>query len=210
MTEQKYISPLRFACVCASNVNRSMAAHKTLAKKNYNVSSYGTNSQVSIPSPNEKPNTYDFGTTYSEIVAALKEQDSATNGFYSSRGLIEMIERDSKIKEKPERFASTFESNSQKFFDIIFTYQRKWVFDKVIIDFHTHGNVHFDICHVINIETKDDNQNALTSAGCTLTLAQHFTEAVMNGKDITEEVESILNKVIEEEGFQLSYHCVTY
>lgn len=209
MEEQKdFVSPLRFACVCASNVNRSMAAHKILAKKNYNVSSYGTNSQISIPGP-EKPNTYDFGTTYKEIVASLKEQER-DDEFYKSHGLIEMIERDCQIKEKPERFTSTFESNSQKFFDIIFTYQKKPVLEKVINDFHTHGNVHFELCHVINIETKDDNQNALISAGCTLRLAQRFTEALNQGKDITEEVEGILSRYIEEENFQLSYHCVSY
>lgn len=211
MTEQqKFVSPLRFACVCFSNVNRSMAAHKILAKKNFNVSSYGTSNYVSIPGP-LRANKYDFGTTYNEIVASLKEQDgNAVDGFYKTHGLIEMIERDAQIKDKPERFASTFESSTQKFFDVIFTYQKNLVFDEVINDFHNHGNVHFELCHVVNIETKDDNRNALTSANCTLRLAQSFAESVSQGKDIEEEIEGILTKFIEEDNFKLSYHCVAY
>ncbi|OHT00930.1 RNA polymerase II subunit A C-terminal domain phosphatase SSU72 [Tritrichomonas foetus] len=211
MTETKeYKSPIRFACVCASNVNRSMAAHKILAKKGYNVSSYGTNSQVSIPGP-EKPNYYDFGTTYKEIVASLKEQEAKSDtNFYQTHGLIEMIERDCGIKEKPEKFTSIFESTTLKYFDIIFTYQKRIVMEKVINDFHMHGNVSFELCHVINIETKDDNQNALESANYTLRLAQKLTEVVMQKKDLTEEIEGIIQQLCAEENFPLSYHAVAY
>ncbi|KAK8887261.1 RNA polymerase II subunit A C-terminal domain phosphatase [Tritrichomonas musculus] len=210
MSEQKeFVSPLRFACVCLSNVNRSMAGHKVLAKNNYNVCSYATNSQISILGPT-KNNLYDFGTTYKEIIANLKEQGTAAVEFYESQEIIKMVERDCKLKEKPERFASTFELNTQKFFDIIFTYQKRYVMEKVIAEFHANGNVNFELCHVINIETKDKYETALASSHCTLLLAQRFTEVVNQGKDITEEVERILNPLIESEGLPLSYHCVAY
>jgi protein-tyrosine-phosphatase len=39
------------AVVCSSNMNRSMEAHAFLAKKGYNVDSYGTGDKVSRINP---------------------------------------------------------------------------------------------------------------------------------------------------------------
>lgn len=59
---------LRFAMVCASNQNRSMAAHALLFNSGLSVSSYGTGSQVKLPGPSQRePNIYSFGTPYQRM-----------------------------------------------------------------------------------------------------------------------------------------------
>lgn len=210
MSEGKqFISPLRFACVCASNFNRSMAGHKALANNNFNVSSYGTNSQISISGP-KGANLYDFGTTYNEISKSLKGQEDS-RGFYESQGIIDMINRNLEIKEKPERFASTFDINSASFkiFDVVFTYQRP-IMQKVLLEFLSNGNRSFQLAYVINIETKDDYQNALKSAGITSKIAQKLADIYSQGRDLTEELDSILNDFVRQNNYSLSYHIVSY
>jgi RNA polymerase II subunit A C-terminal domain phosphatase SSU72 len=176
-----------------------MAAHQTLLRNNFQVDSYGTNSHISMPGPRERGNNiFDFGTTYAEIVANLEEQN---HPFYTERGLIEMIQRDQTIKEKPERFSSTFDN--KKFFDVIFTYERS-ILDKVIAEFQTNGNITFQLCHVINIETLDDNQHAISSAGTTLTL----TKQICALPNLTDDLEDLLQNV-DKKG-ELAFHVVSY
>jgi RNA polymerase II subunit A C-terminal domain phosphatase SSU72 len=88
---------VRFATICASNMNRSMEAHHVLryrkqmsechcfanrfftlkSKKGFEVCSFGTNSQVKMPGPTaDRPNTYSFGQTYEFMYGDLKTKDS--------------------------------------------------------------------------------------------------------------------------------------
>lgn len=198
--------PLEFACVCASNVNRSMAAHQVLDRNTFKVHSYGTNSHISIPGPS-RANNYDFGTTYSEIIEDLKTQEQTLNTtYYTDHALIEMMERDATIKEKPERFSTIFSSttNENRFFDVIFTYQ-KAIMDRVVAEFHNNGNIHFHLCHIINIETPDDNQNAMISAGYTLKISRELKKL----PDLTEGIEKILNSETLK-GLPIAHHIVSY
>ena len=198
MTEPRKV---RYACVCASNVNRSMAAHEVLQKHKYDVSSYGTNSQISMPSPTGVPNIYDFGTTYQEILDDMLKQD---NPYYREHGLIEMIDRDRHIKSRPERFASTFD-RSDTMFDVIFTYQEK-IMERVISEFHTNGNAKFELCTVVNIETIDDHTHALESAKITLQLA----EIISKLPTIPEKIEDTLNAFVDSSNAAITFHIVSY
>ncbi|CAH2004402.1 unnamed protein product [Acanthoscelides obtectus] len=49
-----------------------------LSKKGFDVKSYGTGDKVKIPgSAADKPNIYDFGTSYEEIYLDLLQKDKA-------------------------------------------------------------------------------------------------------------------------------------
>jgi RNA polymerase II subunit A C-terminal domain phosphatase SSU72 len=198
MAAREYASGLRFACVCASNVNRSMAAHQILQKNNFQVSSYGTNSAISLPGPG-KANTYDFGTTYSEILADLQGQGVS---YYAEMGLLELIQRDQEIKDKPERFLSIFEQ--KKYFDIIFTYEKQPIMQRVLELFHANGNITFQLSHIVNIETQDDTTKARSSAATTLKLARELG----NLPNLTEGLEQLLNSFPADQ--PITYHIVSY
>lgn len=94
--------------VCSSNMNRSMEAQRVLTEAGYNVSSYGTGNSVKIPGlTKETPNSFQFGTPYTEILSTLKTQESTVpeeKRNYAKQGLYDMLERNIKLKTCPENW----------------------------------------------------------------------------------------------------------
>ena len=59
---------MKIAVVCSSNMNRSMEAHAVLAKKGFDVKSYGTGKMIRIPGPSKNvPNSYEFGKEKDQV-----------------------------------------------------------------------------------------------------------------------------------------------
>lgn len=135
---------LKLAVVCSSNMNRSMEAHAFLQKKGYNVKSFGTGDKVKLPGPSmDKPNIYDFGTSYNDIHADLAQKDKT---LYTQNGLLHMLDRNRRIKDKPMRLQDTDER-----FDIIITAEER-VYDQAVEFFEQHGGKDNQPVHLINMD----------------------------------------------------------
>jgi RNA polymerase II subunit A C-terminal domain phosphatase SSU72 len=151
------MSTKRVALVCASNQNRSMEAHALLLKKGWtNVASFGTNTHVKLPGPaQDKPIIFEFSTPYQQMYDILKQQDEE---LYTSKGILNMLQRNSKIKERPQRF-----QDEKMPFDIIITFEER-VFDIVVEDLNGRDSITGEVVHVININVKDNHEEATLGA----------------------------------------------
>lgn len=153
---------LKICTVCASNNNRSMESHKQLRDAGYDVQSFGTGSAVRLPGPSiDKPNVYDFGTPYEDIYNDLTSQ--SCRKMYEANGLIHMLDRNRRVKKAPEKWHSNSYAGK---FDLVITCEER-CFDSVLDDLMYRLYSKDDesdvkqIVHVINIDIKDDNENAL-------------------------------------------------
>jgi len=171
-------SGLKVAVVCSSNMNRSMEAHAFLAKKGYNVDSYGTGDKVKLPGPAaDKPNVYEFGTTYEDILADLVRKDRT---MYTQNGILHMLDRNKRIKKRPQRL-----QNTEKRYDVIFTAEER-VYDQTLEFFQNEGSVSNQPVHIINIDIQDNHEEATIGAFLMCELLQMMTEADDLDNDIDE------------------------
>ena len=80
-------TPPRYAMICASNMNRSMAAHNILLHHGYRVDSYGTGKQVKLPGRTQQEAvSFEFGTKYADIYKQLVEKDEKLYAFHGIDG----------------------------------------------------------------------------------------------------------------------------
>jgi len=169
----------KIGLICQSNLNRSMESHALLLRKGFkNVRSFGAGSKIRLPGEAaHKPNVYDFGTTYDEIVSDLKKKNETR---YERNGMLKMLERDKTIKIRPERW-----QDEKEHFDLAFTYDKR-VFENVIADIESRrSSSSFNPIHIINIETPDSHTEAVTGADITLLTVEKLSKSSDWENDLT-------------------------
>ncbi|EGC29912.1 hypothetical protein DICPUDRAFT_42185 [Dictyostelium purpureum] len=174
----------KIAMVCASNQNRSLEAHYLFVKTGFkNIRSFGTSGHCKLPGPSiHQPNIFSFGTPYSEIYTTLRDQDQE---LYIKNGLLNMLERNKKVKLAPEKWQE--ELNAK--FDIVFTFDQR-VYDAVIDDLAQRDiTTLMQPVHIINLQVKDTHEEAVGGA-------QHALE-ITSIIENTEDWEDKLNDILE-------------
>ncbi len=200
---------LRVAVVCSSNMNRSMEAHAVLAKRGFDVRSFGTGSRVKIPGPSKRqPNVYDFGTTYDSIRRDLVAKDAR---LYTENGMLGMLERNRRIKAKPQRFCEEAREGDHRF-DLVLTCQEK-VFDEVMADFQrwgeeedAHGGGEGKPVHVVNMDVVDNPEDATIGAF----LLCELVKSMAASPDLDDDIEDIIRECEEKSGRSIMHNICFY
>ncbi|TPX33730.1 hypothetical protein SmJEL517_g03407 [Synchytrium microbalum] len=189
---------VKWAVICASNMNRSMEAHSVLKNAGLVVRSFGTGTAVRLPGPAiDKPNVYPFGTPYESIYRDLESKDKT---LYTQNGLLNMLDRNRRVKTAPERF-----QENNDFFDVIITCEER-CFDAVVEDILDRGNRTNQPVHVINVEIRDNHEEAAIGGQLISQIASQIEQA----QDLNSEIEQILERFQTETGSNILYTVAYY
>ncbi|KAL8743620.1 MAG: hypothetical protein Q9190_004045 [Brigantiaea leucoxantha] len=186
---------LKFCTVCASNQNRSMEAHLRLALASYPVISFGTGSLVRLPGPSiSQPNVYPFNSTsYDTMYTELNTKDPR---LYRANGLLTMLERNRSVKFGPERWQDwnigkpRLEHREDRgsqgveggVVDVVITCEER-CWDAVIENLiEREGRLNRPV-HVINVDIKDNHEEALVGGKAILELAGMLNAAAQEERD---------------------------
>lgn len=172
-----------------------MESHLRLSKANYPVISFGTGSQVRLPGPSiSQPNVYDFNTTsYDTMYRELETQDPR---LYRANGILNMLNRNREIKWGPERWQDwrpgfpRLEHEKDKgstgveggVVDVVITCEER-CWDAVVDDLQNRGSPLARPVHVINIDIRDNHEEAFVGGGAILDLADSLNKAAREERE---------------------------
>lgn len=156
---------LKVCCVCASNQNRSMEAHRELSLRGYSVKSYGTGSSVKLPGRTAmEPVIFPFNVPYEQMRADLHSRDPV---LYANNGVLTMLDRNAKIKKAPEQWR-----DARDRFDLIITFEDR-VFKAVVEDFISSRSPSiFSPAYIVNLEVRDTHADAASGAKLAVDLVE--------------------------------------
>ncbi|KAI9814691.1 MAG: RNA polymerase II subunit A C-terminal domain phosphatase [Thelocarpon impressellum] len=187
---------LRFCTVCASNQNRSMEAHLQLSAAKYPVVSFGTGSLVRLPGPSiTQPNVYPFNSTSYDSM--YKELESKDPRLYRANGLLNMLERNRNVKWGPERWQdwsvgmprlNHLEDKGSRgveggMVDVVITCEER-CWDAVVDDLLSRGSPLNRPVHIINVDIKDNHEEALVGGKAILDLADSLNKAAWDERRV--------------------------
>ncbi|OSZ99984.1 hypothetical protein A9Z42_0013690 [Trichoderma parareesei] len=168
---------------------RSMEAHLRLSQANYPVISFGTGSLVRLPGPTiTQPNVYQFNkTSYDSMYKELEAKDPR---LYRNNGILNMLGRNRGVKWGPERWQDwpvgvpRLQHSSDKgsegteggVVDVVFTCEER-CWDAVIDDLLNRGSPLNRPVHVINVDIKDNHEEAHIGGQGILDLANSLNAA---------------------------------
>jgi RNA polymerase II subunit A C-terminal domain phosphatase SSU72 len=186
---------LKFCTVCASNQNRSMEAHLRLSQANYPVISFGTGSLVRLPGPTiHQPNVYQFNkTSYDSMYKELEAKDPR---LYKANGLLNMLNRNRGVKWGPERWQDWqvgmprvshvndkgSEGSENGIVDVVITCEER-CWDAVVDDLLNRGSPLNRPVHVINVDIKDNHEEAAIGGSGILDLANSLNAAAAEERE---------------------------
>jgi RNA polymerase II subunit A C-terminal domain phosphatase SSU72 len=174
-----------------------MEAHLRLSMAHYPVISFGTGSLVRLPGPTiTQPNVYAFNTTSYDSM--YKELDSKDTRLYRANGLLNMLERNRGVKWGPERWqdwkvgAPRLGNQRQQdkgsagveggVVDVVVTCEER-CWDAVVDDLTNRGSPLNRPVHIINVDIKDNHEEALVGGRAILDLADSLNEAARQERE---------------------------
>ncbi|KAL6181397.1 hypothetical protein ACLB2K_048052 [Fragaria x ananassa] len=191
----------RYAMVCSSNQNRSMEAHALLKRQGFDVSSYGTGSHVKLPGPSlREPNVYEFGTPYKQMLDELRRKDPE---LYKRNGILPMLKRNVAVKLAPQRWQDNAADGS---FDVTLYVLLCLTPVLQCTDLHNRDQVLKKCVLIINLEVKDNHEEAAAGARLALDLCQEI-DATESWED---SIDDILNGFEKQHRRKLLYSISYY
>ena len=161
-----------------------MEGHLRLSLASYPVISFGTGSQVRLPGPSiSQPNVYPFNvTSYEQMHAELAGKDPR---LYRQNGILNMLERNRDVKFGPERWQdwtvgrprlARYETDRGSkgveggVVDLVITCEER-CWDAVVDNLLERGSPLNRPVHVINVDIRDNHEEALVGGRAILDLA---------------------------------------
>ena len=173
-----------------------MEAHYRLAQAKYPVLSFGTGSLIRLPGPTiTQPNVYAFNVTpYTQMISELSAKDPR---LYRANGILNMLERNQGVKFGPERWQDWAVGKPRidrykqdkgsagvegGVVDVVITCEER-CWDAVVDNLLERGSPLNRPVHIINVDIKDNHEEALIGGKAILDLANSLNKAAQEERE---------------------------